>query len=120
MDDTTAGPRLRDLHDQITQLTARHNELAATIASQPQPPAPALIGHLASYLRQIIDAGAPAERKAAIEALIHQIRVTPEGLIPMFRIPQPRNHPRPARSNQQQDHGSHNGQFSGPAGARTR
>ncbi|GEM_PF-2743344 len=89
MDDATAGPRLRELHHQIAQLTARRDTLAAAIASQPQPPAPAVIGHLASYLRRVIDAGAPAERKAAIEALISQIRVTPEGLIPVFKIPQP-------------------------------
>jgi hypothetical protein len=28
-----------------------------------------------------------AERKAAIEALVAEIRVTDEGLIPVFRIP---------------------------------
>jgi site-specific DNA recombinase len=48
-----------------------------------------VIGHLASYLSQVIDAGTPAERKAVIEALIHQIHVTPEGLIPVFKIPLP-------------------------------
>lgn len=41
MDDTTARPRLRELHHQITQLTARRDELADAIASQPQPPPPA-------------------------------------------------------------------------------
>ena len=101
MDDTTAGPRLRGLHDQITQLTARRDELAATLASQPKAPGPALIGHLASYLSQVIDAGTPAERKAVVEALIHQIRVTPEDSSPCSESPSPEfrspaNPPQPA------------------------
>src|SRR5258708_34395837 len=84
-----AGPRPRALHDQLPQPPARRDELADIVASQPQAPGPAVIGHLASYLSQVIDVGTPAERKAVVEALIHQIRVTPEGLIPVFKIPQP-------------------------------
>jgi hypothetical protein len=34
--------------------------------------------------------GRPGERKAAIEALVTELRVMEEGVIPMFRIPGPR------------------------------
>jgi site-specific DNA recombinase len=34
--------------------------------------------------------GLKAERKAAIKALVAEIRITDEGLIPVFRIPRPR------------------------------
>jgi site-specific DNA recombinase len=33
--------------------------------------------------------GTPAERKAAIEACVGEIRITDEGVIPVFRIPGP-------------------------------
>jgi site-specific DNA recombinase len=89
MDDTTAGPRIRELQQQITQLKARRDQIAATITAQPAPPPPGTFEHLATYLPEITTAGTPAERKAAIEALIHEIRITDQGVIPVFRIPGP-------------------------------
>ena len=45
---------------------------------------------LASVLRtDIITAGTPAECKTAIEALTAEIRITQEGIVPVFKIPPP-------------------------------
>lgn len=44
---------------------------------------------LQTYLADTIASGTPAERKAAIEALVAEVRVTEEGVIPVFRIPEP-------------------------------
>src|SRR5262249_42891401 len=91
MDDVTAGPRLRQLATEITQLKARRDQLTDIIGSAPQAPHPDTLAPLAGYLPQIITtSGTPIERKAAIEALIHEIRITQEGgLIPVFKIPPP-------------------------------
>ncbi|HUD37867.1 MAG TPA: hypothetical protein VMR14_13265 [Streptosporangiaceae bacterium] len=108
MDDATAGPRLAQLTTEITQLKARHGELTDTLAAQPQLPAPGVLARLAGYLPALLTAASdPTERKAAIEALIHEIRLTEEGLIPVYKIPGPT--PRHRGS------GSHNGTTGGPA-----
>src|SRR5450755_672296 len=88
MDDTTAGPRVTALRAEIDQLQARHHEITDIIGTEATaPPPPATIERLGAYLRDILDAGIPAERKAAVEALIAEIRITEEGIIPVFRIP---------------------------------
>jgi hypothetical protein len=38
---------------------------------------------------QVITNGTPGERKRAIEALVHEVRVEDDHLIPVFKIPQP-------------------------------
>lgn len=38
MDDLTAGPRIRDLRRQLAQLHARHGDLEADLATQPETP----------------------------------------------------------------------------------
>jgi hypothetical protein len=79
-------------------------EITDTIGDEPARPRPATIERLGAYLHDILDAGTPAQRKAAIEALIAEIRITEEGLIPVFRIPGPAPsqekpaQPAPARS----------------------
>jgi site-specific DNA recombinase len=82
MDDTTAGPRITALRTEIDQLQARHHEITDTIGDQPAAPPPHTIQRLGTYLHDILDAGTPAERNAAIEALIAEIRITEEGIIP--------------------------------------
>src|SRR6266511_2530507 len=61
MDDATAGPRIRDLRQQLARLQA--------------------------YLSQIMTSGTATERKAAIETLIHEVQLTDQGVIPVFKIP---------------------------------
>lgn len=90
MDDTTAGARLKTLQEQITQLQASHDQLTDTLNAQPAPPPVATLEHLASYLPQLLTTARTAtERKAAVEALIHEIKITEKGLIPVYRIPAP-------------------------------
>jgi site-specific DNA recombinase len=89
MDDTTAGPRITALRAEIDQLQARHHEITDTIGDEPAAPQPRTIQQLGAYLHDILDAGTPAQRKAAVEALIDEIRITEEGIIPVFRIPGP-------------------------------
>jgi site-specific DNA recombinase len=89
MDDATAGHRLKTLQGEITQLKARAAELSDTISAEPAMPEPGTIETIQGYLTDVIISGTPAERKAAIEALIAEIRITEEGVIPVFRIPGP-------------------------------
>jgi len=91
MDDTTAGPRLKTLQGEITQLTARADELADAMDGEPAPPPPGTIERLQTYLADTIASGTRAERKVAIEALVAEIRITEEGVIPVFKIPGPRS-----------------------------
>ncbi len=91
MDDTTAGQRLKSLHDQIAQLTTRADELADTISAEPTPLPTAVIDDLRAYVADAVASGTPAERKAAIEALVAEVRITEDGLIPVFRIPSPQS-----------------------------
>lgn len=53
---------------------------------------------LHAYLADVITSGTSAERKAAIEALIAEIPITGEGIIPVFKIPGPRT-PIPGSNN---------------------
>jgi site-specific DNA recombinase len=46
-----------------------------------------VIEQLQEYLADAITTGGPTERKAAIETLIAEVRITDEGVIPVFRIP---------------------------------
>src|SRR5215207_2566290 len=90
MDDTTAGPRLRELRLEIEQLTARRDDLAGTLDDEPAAPAPESIERIVRYLHQTLTAGTSAERKAAIESLIAEVRITDEGvIIPVFKLPTP-------------------------------
>jgi site-specific DNA recombinase len=90
MDDVTAGPRLAQLTTELTQLRARHADLVDALAAEPAPPPPATLDYLAGYLPQLLaQEGSTIERKTAIETLIHEIRVTDKGLIPVYQIPGP-------------------------------
>ena len=90
MDDTTAGDRLKVLRGEIAQLTARADKLSDTMGNEPAPPPPGTIERLQTFLADTLASGTPAEHKAAIEALVAEIRITDEGVIPVFRIPGPR------------------------------
>ncbi len=89
MTEETAGQRLQTLRREITQLTARAEELVDAIGTEPAPPSPGVIEQLQTYLAGVMTGGTQAERKAAIEAFVAEIRLTEEGVIPIFRIPGP-------------------------------
>ena len=88
MDDATAGERLKVLRGEIAQLTARADELADAMGREPAP-RPGTLERFQAYLAETIANGTPAERKAAIEALVSEVRITEEGVIPVFRVPGP-------------------------------
>jgi site-specific DNA recombinase len=90
MDEESAGDRVKKLRSEIAQLTARAEELADAMGSEPAAPPPGTIERLQAYLADAITSGSANELKAAIEALIAEIRITEEGVIPVFRIPGPR------------------------------
>lgn len=87
MDDATAGPRIRELRQRLAQLHTRHAELEADLATQPAPPPPATITRIREHLTTIMASGTPTERKAAIETLIAEVRLTDQGIVPVFKIP---------------------------------
>ena len=87
MDDATAGPRIRELRHRLTQLPARHAQLADKLARQPAPPPPGTIARIREHLTEIMNRGTVTERKAAIETLSHEVQLTPQGAVPVFKIP---------------------------------
>ena len=123
MDDATAGPRIKDLRDRLTQLHARHQELTDILRTEPTPPPPDAIERLRSHLGQVLATGTSGERKRAIEALIAEVRINQQGeVIPVFKIPNgttgivgdDAGHPATVRT------GSRNGAVGGAGGTRTR
>jgi site-specific DNA recombinase len=121
MDDATAGPRIRDLRTKITQLAARRDDLHHALASAPAPLPVATLDQVRTNLTHMIASGDPGERKRAIEALIHEIRLTGDGTVtPVFKIPNEqtlnvtkRNEPAGMAT------GSRNGVGGAPSGTRT-
>ena len=95
MTEAVTGQRTRKLEAEIAQLQARATEITDSLATTPEGPDSAAIAHLQDYLTEVTAAGTPAERKTAIEALIAEIRITEQGVIPVFKIPRP-EHPPPA------------------------
>ena len=85
--DATAGPRIKQLRDELEQLRAHHADLAHAAAHQPEPPTPGTVDALRVYLTRTIAAGTSGELKRAIEALVHEVRTTEHGMIPVFKIP---------------------------------
>jgi site-specific DNA recombinase len=49
-----------------------------------------ILDELTNHIADIIRTGNPAQRKALIEALVAEVKITgPHTIIPVFRIPQP-------------------------------
>jgi site-specific DNA recombinase len=122
MDDTTAGPRINELRHKITQLKTRHHDLTEALTAQPAPPPPGTLDFVRTHLRDLITNGSPGERKRAIEALIHEVRLTEEGsVIPVFKIPTSQTLliPQNQREPMTMVIGSRNGAVGGPGRART-
>ncbi|HEX5742162.1 MAG TPA: recombinase family protein, partial [Pilimelia sp.] len=82
LDDTTAGPRLHALRTDIEQLRARHAELEDQLNDAPAALPPADVERLRRHLADVIASGTTVEKKATIEALIAEIKITDEGLCP--------------------------------------
>jgi site-specific DNA recombinase len=82
--------RMRKLSDKITQLTHRRDELTDQLSHAPVAPPAMILDELTNHIADIIRTGNPAQRKALIEALVAEVKITgPHTIIPVFRIPQP-------------------------------
>ena len=90
IDEADAGTRLRELRTEIDTLTVRRDEIADAIEHEPVAPSPATLDRIREHLARVIADGSSAERKATIEQLIAEIRITKDDqVIPVFRIPGP-------------------------------
>jgi site-specific DNA recombinase len=91
LDDELVGQRLAELRATGKQLAARRDELAAALDAAPAAPDTATLTEVADHITDIINTGTDQVRKALIETLIAEIKITsPSTLVPVFRIPQPR------------------------------
>jgi site-specific DNA recombinase len=115
MDDETAGPRIGELRREIEQLKARRDDVTDSLDNEPEPPSSDTIDRLRAELAYTVTEGTSGERKRAIEALVAEVRITDEGVIPVFKIPGPDgivlDGAAPARTT-----GSRNGAVGGPLG----
>jgi site-specific DNA recombinase len=90
LDPEDLASRLAQLKARSVQLRARRDELADQVAAVPTRPPPATLRQVADHIADIVASGNRSQRKALIEVLIAQIKITgPDRIVPVFRIPQP-------------------------------
>ncbi|HUB41204.1 MAG TPA: recombinase family protein [Streptosporangiaceae bacterium] len=89
LDPEDLAGRLAELKARSHQLRARRDELASELTNEPAPPPPATLRQVADHIDEIIGAGTHTQRKALIEALVANVKITGPGrIVPVFRIPQ--------------------------------
>jgi site-specific DNA recombinase len=89
LDPEDLARRLAQLKARSGQLRARRDELASELTFVPAPPPAATLRQVAEHIDEIIGAGTRTQRKALIEALVAQVKITGPGrIVPVFRIPQ--------------------------------
>jgi site-specific DNA recombinase len=90
LDPEDLAPRLAQLRGRSAQLRARRDDLVARITAAPTVPAGATLRQVAEHVDDILRSGTDKQRKALIEALVAQIKITgPDRIVPVFRIPRP-------------------------------
>jgi site-specific DNA recombinase len=90
LDPEDLAGRLAQLKNRSRQQAARRAVLAGQLASAPAMPPPAALRQVADHISEVIRAGSHNQRKALIEALVTQVKITGPGrIVPLFRIPQP-------------------------------
>ncbi|WP_308200332.1 recombinase family protein [Kibdelosporangium philippinense] len=96
LEEDDLAARLATLKTKTKQLRARRDELADQLADAPQPVPKAALVEVADYISEIIASGTDNQRKALIETLIAEIKITAaDRIVPIFRIPQPRSEEAP-------------------------
>lgn len=81
---------MKKLSAKITQLTGHRDELADLLSEAPIVPPVMVLDELTDHIADILHSGNAAQRKALIEALVAEVKITgPNTIIPVFRIPQP-------------------------------
>ncbi|WP_242606724.1 zinc ribbon domain-containing protein [Protofrankia symbiont of Coriaria ruscifolia] len=90
LDEETLATRLAALRTKHKQLRRRHTELTAQIDDEPVIPPHATLRKIANNIDSIIEVGTDLQRKALVEALIHEVKILGPGrLQPVFRVPRP-------------------------------
>jgi site-specific DNA recombinase len=81
--------RIEELSAELTSLEARRSELAEEISeSEPTVPDPAELAELVGDIERALSDGELPERKAAMQAVVAEIKVRDRGQIqPVFRVP---------------------------------
>ncbi len=86
--------RLTALRAKTTQLQARRDEFTELLDQASAAPSDDQLDHLAEHIDAILDHGSPAQRKALIEQLVHEIQIVgPSRIRPIYRIPRRSQHP---------------------------
>lgn len=92
MDEELVADRLTELRAKSKQLRVRRDELTLALDDEPAMPEPATLAAVADQIAEMITNGSHNQVKALVEALVAKVMITgPDRLIPVFRIPQPRN-----------------------------
>ena len=90
LDPEDLADRLAQLKAKSRQLAAHRHELADAIAATPAATPPATLQQVANHIDRVMTSGSHKQRKALIEALVVQVKITGRArIIPVFRIPQP-------------------------------
>ncbi len=89
LDSEDLAGRLAQLKARSHQLRAHRDELARELTDVPAPLPPATLRQVADHIDEIVGAGTYTQRKALIEALVANVKITGPGrVVPVFRIPQ--------------------------------
>jgi site-specific DNA recombinase len=82
--------RLARLKTRSRQLRARRDELAHQVAAVPAVPPTATLRQVSDHIAGILASASHSQRKALIEVLIAEVKITGPGrIVPVFRMPQP-------------------------------
>jgi site-specific DNA recombinase len=89
LDPEDLASRLAALNARTRQLTARRDELAIQLDAEPGVPPSETLIEVADHIDEVIASGTHSQRKALIETLVAQVKITGPGrIVPVFRIPQ--------------------------------
>ncbi len=88
--ETACGERVRALSTRAAELRNRRADLTSDLdGDEPQAPSGAELAAVRLKIREAVQGGPPAVRKALVQALVHEIRVESRKAIqPVFRLPQ--------------------------------
>jgi site-specific DNA recombinase len=90
LDEETVATRLAALRTKQKQLRRRQTELTAQIDDEPVMPPRATFRKIAGHIDTITEVGTDLQRKALVEALIHEVKILDPGrLQPVFKVPRP-------------------------------
>jgi site-specific DNA recombinase len=88
LDPALLQDRLTALRAKTEQLQARRDELVGLLDQAPAMPSGDELDALADHIDDVLERGTPAQRKALIEQLVHEIQIVgPSRIRPIYRIP---------------------------------